>query len=423
VKAIYKATDIVVLSVRSLVAHKFRSALSMLGIVFGVGSVIAMLAIIEGGRYEAEEAIRRMGSDNLLIESVKPPQEGTAAARERGALNYGITYAEARRLQDNLPGVVRSVVAHRTIKSAQRGARLIPVQVFGTGPAYLSLARLRLVGGRFLSQMDVLQARNYCVMTRRLARRLFGYEDPLGQSIRLGGETFEVIGLVDQPARTMAAVPAEMVSNLVFIPSTTDRTRFGQYTIVRTGSQRMMELVEVSQIILRMANEAAVLGGAAIARSLLKRGHDKRDYDVTVPLELIEQRRKQRRLWNIVFFMIAAVSLFISGIGIANIMLASVTERTREIGIRRALGAKRGDIITQFLVEAVTLTAVGGLIGIASGYPVPAAVERLLNIKADISPPMLAIPFLMAVAVGLLSGLYPAYRASRLDPIVALRHE
>jgi putative ABC transport system permease protein len=172
-----------------------------------------------------------------------------------------------------------------------------------------------------------------------------------------------------------------------------------------------------------MADEQAVIDGAGIARNLLARFHQSRDYEVTVPLELIEQRRKQLRLWNFMFVAIASVSLLVGGIGIMNIMLASVTERTREIGIRRALGAKRRDITTQFLVESVTLTTVGGLLGIAIGLLVPWAVEWLLHRTTIVTAYTLLLPFGMAVAVGLVSGLYPALRAARLDPIVALRHE
>ena len=158
-------------------------------------------------------------------------------------------------------------------------------------------------------------------------------------------------------------------------------------------------------------------------RSLLARSHEQKDYEVTVPLELIEQRRKQRRLWNIMFFMIASVSLLVGGIGIANIMLASVNERTREIGVRRALGAKRRDIITQFLVEAISLTTVGGLMGIGVGMLVPFVVEPAVKMKTIITATTILLPFIMAIVVGLISGLYPAFRAARLDPIRALRHE
>jgi putative ABC transport system permease protein len=172
-----------------------------------------------------------------------------------------------------------------------------------------------------------------------------------------------------------------------------------------------------------MTDDRSVLNGANIARSLLARHHEEEDYEVTVPLELIEQRKKQQRLWNIMFLMIASISLVVGGIGIMNIMLASVTERTREIGVRRALGAKRRDIITQFLVESVTLTTVGGLVGIGIGMLVPWLVEATLALKTIVSPATLLLPLCMAIIVGLVAGLYPAMRAARLDPIVALRHE
>ena len=214
-----------------------------------------------------------------------------------------------------------------------------------------------------------------------------------------------------------------MVSNLVFIPMTTDRTRFGKYMMIRTGSSRYIELVEVSQVILQMTDEDAVVRGAKIARSLLGREHDKRDYEIVVPQELIEQLRRQQQLWNIMFFLIASVSLVVGGIGIMNIMLASVTERTREIGIRRALGAKRRDITTQFLIETIALTTVGGLAGIALGLISIRFVGKPLKIEPIVSTLTLVIPLLMAVLVGLASGLYPAMRAAKLDPITALRHE
>ena len=422
-RAAFKVTDIVLLGLANLVVHKFRSFLTALGILFGVWSVIAMLAINEGASYESQLALKQMGTNNLLIESVKPSQEEQAAARERGALHYGLTHDNAASLVENLPGVDRFVKAHLTQKSAQVGGSLVSVQVIGTSPDYPELAKLYVVEGRFLSPADQFRARNVVVITNSLARRLFGYADPMGRPIRLGGLSFVVVGLVEKPGRSMTAVPAEMVSNLAFIPDTTDRMRFGRYSIIRTGSSQYGELVEVSQLILQMRDEQSVVEGARVARSLLGRIRESNDYEITVPLELLEQQRQQRRLWNIMFFMIASVSLLVGGIGIANIMLASVNERTREIGIRRALGAKRRDITTQFLVEAVTLTTVGGLMGIGVGMLVPRIVEQVLKLKTIISVPTILVPFFMAIVVGLISGLYPALRAARLDPITALRHE
>ena len=194
--------------------------------------------------------------------------------------------------------------------------------------------------------------------------------------------------------------------------------------MIRTQGNWSAEKVEVSQIILQMTDEKAVVRAAPVIRSLLSRYHENTDYNITVPLELIEQQEKQAELWNFMFLAIASVSLLVGGIGIMNIMLASVTERTREIGIRRALGAKRRDITIQFLIESVTLTTLGGLGGIITGgLLVPWIVQNILEFRTIITPVTLLLPFFMAAIVGLISGLYPATRAAKLDPIVALRHE
>lgn len=422
-KAVYKVTDIVLLGLRGVTTHKIRSLLAVLSILFGVWSVIAMLAINEGARYEAELSLRQMGTDKFIIQSVKPPQDSSSAERRSWMLHYGLTRIDYRRLASNLPGVVGHVSGHERRKFAQYRSKLIPVRVFGTEPSYLQMRGLRILAGRSLTAADEFRNRNVCVMTWSLARRLLGYEDPLVRTVRLGGESFRIVGLVDTAGGASPEAPPDVVSNLVYIPASTDRTRFGDFNILRTTGQFEAERVEISQIIFHMADEQAVLAGAKIAESILERAHESPDYEISVPLDKILQLKRQRRLWNIMFFAIASISLLVGAIGIANIMLASVTERTREIGVRRALGAKQRDITVQFLVEAVTLTTCGGVMGIVLGFIVPPIVERVLTVRAILSLPMLAVPFLMAVAVGLVSGLYPAVRAAKLDPIAALRHE
>jgi putative ABC transport system permease protein len=423
VKIPHKAFDVMRLGLHSLTVHKARSLLTSLGIVIGVLSVIAMLAINEGFSYESQRALREMGSDNIIIESIKPPSdESKATESSRGLLQYGLTHQNVRTLLDNVPGMIQGVAVHRTIKYAQVRDRRLSVAVIGTEPTYVDVARIEITRGRFLTTADMLRAKPHCVITDSLARRLLAYHDPIGKTMVLGGEPFVIVGTLARLPRTLAGTASD-VGNYVIIPLTADSDRFGEHTIMLGQGGGTFEKVEVSQLIMQMQDEQAVLDGAAVARSVLERTHEQQDFDVTVPLELIAQREKQRRLWNFMFVAIASISLIVGGIGIMNIMLASVTERTREIGIRRALGAKKRDVVTQFLIESVTLTTAGGLAGIGLGMLIPYLVSSLLALQAIVTPLMVLLPFIMAVSVGLISGLYPAVRAAALDPIVALRHE
>jgi len=422
-KAAHEVIDIVRLGLHSLSVHKVRSFLTSLGIVIGVWAVMVMLAILEGSSYEAQRSLREMGSDNIIIESIKPPSgESKATSVGRGVLHYGLTRKNVEALRDNIPGMLRCVTVHRTLKYAYVGGRNLLVAVIATEPTYADVARIDMTSGRFISSTDLLLAKPHCVITESLARRLFACKDPVGRTISLAGEPFIVVGILPRLPLSMAG-QAGNVGNYVIVPLTADRRRFGEFTVMRTQGGDTWEKVEVSQVILQMHDDKAVIDGATVARSMLGRSHREPDYDVIVPLQLLEQLAKQRRLWTLVFFFIASVSLLVGGIGIMNIMLASVTERTREIGIRRAMGAKRRDIIVQFLVESVTLTTAGGLIGIALGLPTPFVTGKLLSLPMIILPVMLILPFTMAVVVGLVSGLYPAMRAAKLDPTVALRHE
>jgi putative ABC transport system permease protein len=422
-RAVHKVNDILRLGLHSLWVHAMRSALTALGIIIAVCSVIVMMAINEGTSKEAQKALRALGSDNIIIESVKPPNAGSQTGDDHAAFSYGLTNLDVQRMRGCIPGIVRCSITHRTQQYAHMLNVTLPVTVIATEPVFAEIARIKPVAGRFITNVDLIRRKPYCVMTRELARRLFAYRDCLGQTVRLGSEPFVVVGLLEEMPAALGG-QGENAGNVVVIPQSVDTRRFGQYTINVSQGSRSFERVEVSQIILQMADERAVLDGADIARGLLARDHDQQDYRVTVPRELIEQKQRQQRLWNIMFLSIASISLVVGGIGIMNIMLASVTERTREIGIRRALGAKRHDIVVQFLVEAVTLTTAGGILGIGIGVMLPKLLEYINSeIKTELVPALLMLPLSMAVGVGLIAGLYPAIRAARLDPIAALRHE
>lgn len=423
-KAIHKVNDILLLGMHSLWVHAMRSALTALGIIIAVCSVIVMMAINEGTGKEAQRALRALGSDNIIIDSVKPPTtSGGGREDSHTALNYGLTNIDVERMRGCIPGIVRCSITHRTQQYAHVGTVNMPVSLIATEPVFAQIARVKLTAGRFISNVDVLRHKPHGVITQELARKLFNYRNPLGQTVRIGNQPFVIIGVLQEMPLALGG-QGESAGNVVIVPYGVDIRRFGQYTVAQSTGSRSFERVEVSQIILQMADEQAVLNGADIARSLLVREHEDQDYRVTVPRELIEQKKRQQRLWNIMFLSIASISLVVGGIGIMNIMLASVTERTREIGIRRALGAKRRDIVVQFLVEAVTLTTAGGILGIGIGVLLPQLLESINSeIKTEIVPALLLLPLSMAVGVGLVAGLYPAFRAARLDPITALRHE
>ncbi len=420
----HKLVDMVRLGLHSLTVHVVRSVLTAVGIIIGVCSVIIMLAVNEGASYKAEEMLRRLGSNNIIINTVKLPEDESRVTVSHGVRvrTYGVTHADVARLTGSVPNIQRCVVVHRTLKDSYVRGKALTVAVIATDPTYIQVARTEILAGRFISSVDMLRSRPHCVVTASLARRFFGYREPLGRIISIQGEPFIVVGILGRLPATLAGRADDVGSNVI-IPLTTNWARFGRISIRHVAGSFSAEKVEVSQIILQMTDEKSVLEGAKIAKSLLDRYHEEEDYETVVPLALIAQREEQMRLWNIMSVVIAAISLVVGGIGIMNIMLASVTERTREIGVRRALGARRRDIVVQFLVESVTLTAVGGLIGIGLGLLLPWAVEEWLEFTTIITPTTLLLPFAMAVVVGLASGLYPALRAARLDPITALRHE
>ncbi len=421
---VHKVIDVLGLGLHSLVVHKVRSALTVVGILFGVWSVIAMLAINEGLSIEAQRALRELGSDNIIVDSVKPPAgEAKAGAQQWGIMHYGLTREDVVRLRDNIPDVVRCVITHRTLKKAYANGTFGDVSVIATEPTYADVSRIDMLAGRFFRPDDLLRAKPHCVLTQSLAETFFVCADPLGQVLRIGSHPFVVVGIIRQLPAALAVGSGSDVGNHVLIPISADRMRFGKFTVMFGQGGSTFEKVEISQIILQMKDEEAVINGSAVARNLLGRYHAKRDYEIRVPIEEIKVMRKNRRLWTLMFTAIAAVSLLVGGIGIMNIMLASVTERTREIGIRRALGARKRDIVVQFLIEAVTLTALGGVLGIAVGIMVPWAVEQILGVMTVVTAMTMLLPLVMAATVGLISGLYPAIRAAKLDPIAALRHE
>ena len=426
------------LGIRSLLLHKLRSFLTMLGTILGVGSVIAMLAIGEGSKRHAVEQIRQMGANNVIIRSVKPNQDanqdqettsGRSSSSSSGVLEYGLKYDDLDRLNETLPTVRNAVPMVALRKNAQRGRYRIPnARVLGVGPMYADIKSLKVQeGGRFVSDQDLSSTANVAVLGAGAAERLFSFEDPREKIVLLGEGAYRVVGVLegmDSGAARPGSVGSADQNNDILIPITTAHRRFGEMQVTYRAGGRDYEKKQLSEITLTVTDETVVSQTAAMARKILLRSHSNGDdFEIQVPLELLKQAEEEKRIWNIVLGSIAGISLLVGGIGIMNIMLATVTERTREIGIRRALGAKRLDIISQFLAETIVLSASGGLIGVALGVAIPALVSATSDIRTAVSWWSIVMAFSIAVLTGVVFGLYPARRAALMDPIQALRHQ
>ncbi len=427
------------LSVRNLMLNKLRSLLTMLGTILGVSSVIAMLAIGEGSKRHAVEQIRQLGAANVIIRSVKPGQDddaGSSSATDNGSsqtqvsavLEYGLRYSDFDRLKATLPTVRRAVPSTLIRKNAQHGRyRVANARVLGTTPDYRHVKNLRVRRGRFLTPLDMASMANVAVLGAGAAERLFSFEDPLEQTVLLGTGAYRVVGVLDAQdsgSATPGAIGVQDFNNDIYIPLTAARSRFGELQMILRSGSRDFERIQLSEITLTVKDETLVSQTAAMARKLLRRSHPNvEDFEIQVPLELLRQAEQEKRIWNLVLGSIAGISLLVGGIGIMNIMLATVSERTREIGIRRALGATRTHIVAQFLVESTVLSAAGGLLGIFLGIAIPIGVTSMSEIETAISYLAILIAFLTSVGIGMIFGVYPARRAALMDPIEALRHE
>ena len=459
------------LGVKSLLLHPMRSLLTVLGIFIGVASVIWLLAIGEGISREAQKQIEGLGAENIIVRSVKPPSEANSSSR--GPVVYGVRRFEHEKLVETIPTIVRALPIREIRRQISYADKSVDGRLVGCTPDYAEFTRLEVDRGRFLEDTDIIHGNNNCVLAARLAQELFTYEDPIGKSVYLieHKDFYTVVGVLKHRNATAAiggSLAAQEFSSDCYIPISTIRQRVGDTVVTRRSGSFEGEVVELNQVTLRVNGVDKVRDTAKLVRQTLGLPPEdensplrfgappptpvangvagttakRQDIAVVVPEELLEQARIQRIMFMVLMGMIAAISLLVGGIGIMNIMLATVTERTREIGIRRALGARRSDIIRQFLVETVALSIVGGATGVLFGLLCPimitvlrwildGAAPRLMaqlppaahTVEPVIVPISIPLAFGISVIVGVVFGIYPAIRAAAMDPIEALRHE
>jgi putative ABC transport system permease protein len=431
------------LGIKSLMVQKMRAGLAALGIFIGTTTVIWLVAMGEGVSHRAQQQILELGARNVIVRT-KEPNAGSDHESGSRVKTYGLLRADYRRIVENIPNISRAIPMRELRFELRLDNRTADAKLVGCVEDYFELNRLQIARGRWLTARD--RGKKVVVLADDTAKRLFPYENPIGRTIWVGSEFYTVIGQT-KPRTASAAIGGSLDSrdyNLdAYISLETLRHRVGDLVMKRVGGGQGFdftgEKVELSQITVEVENIEDVDETAQIIETLLKKFHDKEDYAVVVPRELLRQAERTRAMFNVLLVVIAGISLFVGGIGIMNIMLATVTERTREIGVRRALGATRQHIINQFLAETVVLTSIGGLLGVLFGLSVGPIFRGLRagitmaspdmlppivqSLEPRIAPWSVVLSLVISLGVGVIFGVYPARQAAYMDPIEALRHE
>jgi putative ABC transport system permease protein len=413
----------------NLAAHKLRSALTMLGMIFGVGAVIAMMSIGAGAERQALSSIERLGLRNVLVRAKTFKDE---ELREIRQTSLGVSQRDATAIAEAVPGV--ELVAPRVrvdpYKVLAPTGKADGTAVYGVTPLHAELSHLAVAEGRFLDPLDEATHAQVCVIGPAVRRDLFGYGPAVGKVVKINDVWLEVVGVLASadaaPAKSVkgksggagegesSATPVVAASREIYLPLSTADRKFEHPDLASP----------LDEIVVRLKDGVSGGEASSVMRDLLDRLHGgAQDYELVVPEALLAESRRTQRLFNVVMGAIAGISLLVGGIGIMNIMLATVLERTREIGVRRAVGAKSSDIRFQFIVESFAISVIGGLTGIAAGLALAKGVAAYAGWETIVTGASIVLSTGVAMAVGLASGIYPASRAAALDPIEALRYE
>ncbi len=431
------------ISLVSLGAHKLRTFLTMLGVIIGVAAVVAMLSIGEGAKAEVLEQISILGINNIIV-NARIPED--SPSDERGLQRSpGLSLADGENIAE-FEDLVANVVPQRyePFTSVFNGSQEARVRVVSTVPEFTYSSSINVETGRFITVSDNEQFRQVCILGAKAKRQLFAFEDPMGRSIRIGDLDFTVVGVMQDKYIGRGKVEGFELKNFnedIYIPYNTAAKKFDRVEAQRHtsmgggGGMRFMFMVgeeeeqkyntpEIDQLTITVRDLDYVSAVSKLVSKIIERRHGAvEDYEIVVPESLLRQSQKTQQIFNIVMGAIAGLSLLVGGIGIMNIMLATVLERTREIGVRRAVGARREDILRQFLIEATTICLIGCFIGLILGLLISQGISFYAGWPTIVSFYAIALAIGVSTAVGIGFGIYPARKAANLDVIEALRYE
>lgn len=433
------------IALEAVIANRLRSLLTALGIIFGVAAVIAMLAIGNGAQEEILEQIKLVGVNNIIIEPIVEQIEeevdasGAGLEAEKSKYSPGLRMQDVEAIQSSIDGIQRIspevILDTHIVKSGiRRSAKLV-----GITPSYFEVTNFDLREGKMFSEVNLTRGDPVCIIGRAVQTRFFSKENPIGKKIKCGNQWMEVIGVLEERIvsdQTIAKLGIRDFNMDVYIPIQTMFVRYKNREMI-TGSNILAarsqnqptesgpsNYHQLDKLVIQVEESNFLNPTAEVISRMLERRHlDVIDYEITIPELLLKQQQRTQNIFNIVLGAIAGISLLVGGIGIMNIMLASVMERIKEIGLRLSLGAKKSDIVNQFLFEAVMISVSGGIIGVILGIVLADLVSRFGDFPTIITPASIFISFSVAATVGLVFGITPARRAASQDPITSLRHE
>jgi putative ABC transport system permease protein len=404
------------LAIRGLADHKFRSFLTMLGIIFGVASVITMLSIGEGAKREAIAKYQDLGVNNIIVREKTLTDEELEEVRAK--FSQGLSLQDAEVIAEIVPGVVR-IASQAEINTDVRYAdKSVKSTVLGITPEFFGMMNYKLQKGDYIDQAQYDKRLKVCVLGAGIAANFFKNEDPVGKLIKIEDQWLEVTGVLESKAlftETVGELAARDLNTDVYVPLSTFLNRFTREKALAG---------QIQQITAQVDNSERLLEASTIINEIVRRHHfNNDDYSIVIPYELLTQEEKERQIYNFLLGAIAAISLLVGGIGIMNIMLATVMERTREIGIRRAIGARKIDIMSQFVSESVAISITGGIIGVLLGVTLSLTVSLFTDVSTYIRLYSILIAFAFSVIVGISFGYLPAKNAANLKPVDSIRYE